>query len=132
MTYHNKSLDYQVRNSDKLFQQFLKLHDYMTKDPYEFSCKCLLKEMKFKVGDKVSHKQSPHIWRTITAIMSDGTYVLDSEIYDVKESDLEPYTTKEKEQTEFQERILSNPNRPTDKEIMLELAGEIENKENIE
>lgn len=104
----------------------------MTKYPYEFSCKCLSKEMKFKVGDKVSHKQSPHIWRTITAIMSDGTYVLDSEIYDVKESDLEPYTTKEKEQTEFQERILSNPNRPTDKEIMLELAGEIENKENIE
>lgn len=39
---------------------------------------------------------------------------------------------KEKEQTKFQERILSNPNRPTDKEIMLELAGEIENKENIE
>lgn len=50
------------------------------------------KEPKFKVGDIVTHKNSPHIWRCVTAIMSDDTYVLDGEIYDVEESDLDPYT----------------------------------------
>lgn len=50
------------------------------------------KEGKFKVGDIVTHKNSPHIWRCVTAIMSDGTYVLDGEIYDVEEPDLVLYT----------------------------------------
>lgn len=57
-------------------------------------------EPKFKVGDIVTHKNSPHIWRCVTAIMSDGTYVLDGEIYDVEESHLEPYTEPEEDHIE--------------------------------
>lgn len=64
-------------------------------------------EPKFKVGDIVTHKNSPHIWRCITAIMPDGTYVLDGEIYNVEESDLEPYTEPE-------ENIAENPNLSKD------------------
>lgn len=49
-------------------------------------------EPKFKVGDKVVCLNYPHVWRQVTAILEDGSYVLDGAICDVKESDLEPYT----------------------------------------
>lgn len=47
---------------------------------------------KYKVGDKVVCLNYPDVWRQVTGIMEDGTYVLDNCIYDIKESDIIPYT----------------------------------------
>lgn len=53
-------------------------------------------ETKFKVGDKVVCLNFPCVWREITDIMNDGTYVLDNSIYDVKDSDIESYNEETK------------------------------------
>lgn len=47
---------------------------------------------KYKVGDKVVCLNYPDVWRQVTGIMEDGTYVLDNCIYDIKDSDIVPYT----------------------------------------
>ena len=46
---------------------------------------------KFRVNDKVVLNNSPHVYRFITSVLEDGTYVLDGEIYGVKENEIELY-----------------------------------------
>lgn len=77
-------------------------------------------EPKFKVGDKVVCLNYPHVWRQVTAILEDGSYVLDGAIYDVKESDLEPYTEPEEEVSKM---------KPIESKVRVYLATKEEDEE---
>lgn len=86
-------------------------------DPYE---EPKAAEPKFKVGDKVVCSNYPHVWRQVTAIMEDGSYVLDGAIYDVKESDLEPYTEPKEEASKI---------KPIESKMSVYLATKEEDEE---
>ena len=43
------------------------------------------------MNDKVVLNNSPHVYRFITSVLEDCTYVLDGEIYGVKENEIELY-----------------------------------------
>ena len=48
------------------------------------------------MNDKVVLNNSPHVYRFITSVLEDGTYVLDGEIYGVKENEIELYIEQNK------------------------------------
>ena len=69
---------------------------YSSKQPQRMHKECCLSippELisKFRVNDKVVLNNSPHVYRFITSVLEDGTYVLDGEIYGVKENEIELY-----------------------------------------